>query len=1012
MRSFVSKIYFLVCFLFIYSSCEEQKKEYTLFVNVVPKAAGSVNIESGLKYEEGEEVEITLTPSNGYELVNWMGVEIGGAATIIVKMDSDKNVIANLKKKDFNLDVQINGQGKVDERILAARVSSYSFGTDIQLEASPDPGWKFDGWSGDTTLTTNPIIVNVAKSYSITASFTRLEYSLTKNITGNGDITIKPIKEKYFYGDTVLLTAVPNSGFSFQKWSGDISGESNPYEVIISNSMSIGAEFKKVFRVNVNNASNGSVELIPNQPLYFDGDTVFASAIPNSGFALTSWGKNISSKNNPLRLIVNDNITLEPIFTESIAPLITSTSINNDNNVLTVAFNEQIFSSNDGSGDIMPEDFRLSTFGGLSSLKGSTPSTVVAISDNRYELGINLNGIASGEERLIVNPAENSIFDKSGNAASTSQANNVVKLIDKLKPNVIIQVQNNSGITITNGTLVSGSNFNVKFILSEPSSDFNDSDISLTNGTMSNFSKSSDTEFIANISISNFGTFSIYVDKSKFSDVSGNLNIKSNVFSLIYIDSNNQSNYDFSLLKTNFVPGQGFHVFWKQYMGEDFSSYTLQNSKDSSFVSPINLIQYYFYSDTSYIHLETAPNTLNFYRVILKKKNGVEVISNKLSISNGAKVAYINTSSGRSVHLFDPATGETKKILNSNVRQRDPKFSLDGNKLAFTNVNSQIITYDLITEKTEYIVERDFIGYRGPQYLPNGHLIVQHSGRDGSGYHHFEGKTKLTTTTAPPTKWYHKDNNTYITDKNLGVYVEYTYPIIFDSDSNNWTKKGSASFRAGKTINLFDDTNYQKSYYAFFKSLDSTKTYTERRTSNDTVYITSFTLEKPNVRIIYRPLISTSSINKKSENNFISFDKRYILFEATFDRKLVDGTLSTDTTIFLLDTDISKSAPSDVTLDSTYFNFPKELSQAFVKDISPMYHEYLYMKDCNVYLSNYLNNSIVATYDLNTCIKDAAISYDGEMVVIESANEELYFFDRQGFLLNALNGKEFDLQRR
>ena len=43
---------------------------------------------------------------------------------------------------------------------------------------------------------------------------------------------------------------------------------------------------------------------------------------------------------------------------------------------------------------------------------------------NVYTLGINYSGLPSGYEVLTVSPAENAVYDRGGNAASTTQSNN------------------------------------------------------------------------------------------------------------------------------------------------------------------------------------------------------------------------------------------------------------------------------------------------------------------------------------------------------------------------------------------------------------------------------------------------------------------------------------------------------------------------------------------------------------------------------------------------------------
>ena len=93
-------------------------------------------------------------------------------------------------------------------------------------------------------------------------------------------------------------------------------------------------------------------------------------------------------------------------------------------------------------------DFAFSISGGTASLSSTTPSSLSA-SGNVYILGITLSGTPNGSETLTVNPVANSIFDVTGNVASTSQSNNTTKLNLKIDGYVLLYEQtNHSGIKI------------------------------------------------------------------------------------------------------------------------------------------------------------------------------------------------------------------------------------------------------------------------------------------------------------------------------------------------------------------------------------------------------------------------------------------------------------------------------------------------------------------------------------------------------------------------------------
>ena len=90
--------------------------------------------------------------------------------------------------------------------------------------------------------------------------------------------------------------------------------------------------------------------------------------------------------------------------------------------------NEASYNTNGGSGNLEATDFSLSISGGNATLASSTPSSI-SISGNVYTLGINLSSnMEYGTETLTVTPVANSIYDASGNVASTSQSNNTATL--------------------------------------------------------------------------------------------------------------------------------------------------------------------------------------------------------------------------------------------------------------------------------------------------------------------------------------------------------------------------------------------------------------------------------------------------------------------------------------------------------------------------------------------------------------------------------------------------------
>lgn len=132
-------------------------------------------------------------------------------------------------------------------------------GTTVKLTATPNDGYIFEKWtvvSGDITLlpdaTTNPATFTMpANAVNVKAEFAAIPpdtYAITVNNDGNG--TAVADAETAEAGTIIELTATPNAGYVFSKWtveSGGITFEdetANPATFTMpANAISVKAEF-------------------------------------------------------------------------------------------------------------------------------------------------------------------------------------------------------------------------------------------------------------------------------------------------------------------------------------------------------------------------------------------------------------------------------------------------------------------------------------------------------------------------------------------------------------------------------------------------------------------------------------------------------------------------------------------------------------------------------------------------------------------------------------------------
>lgn len=68
-------------------------------------------------------------------------------------------------------------------------------------------------------------------------------FILTTQVTGSGTVTRDPDQAEYHCTDVVTLTAVPDPGWSFDHWEGDLGGSQNPEQLTMSGDRDVTAVF-------------------------------------------------------------------------------------------------------------------------------------------------------------------------------------------------------------------------------------------------------------------------------------------------------------------------------------------------------------------------------------------------------------------------------------------------------------------------------------------------------------------------------------------------------------------------------------------------------------------------------------------------------------------------------------------------------------------------------------------------------------------------------------------------
>lgn len=144
------------------------KNQYNLNYISEPEKAGEIIIQNQ-NYKNGETIEITAIARKGWLFEKWSGDADGIESSYKLLMNSDKEVKASFIKRKYELEIIVEGKGSVEERLIQHK--EYQFQSHIEIEAKPDSGWYFTGWSGVVQDDDNPVIFEMKDHSKIIASF-------------------------------------------------------------------------------------------------------------------------------------------------------------------------------------------------------------------------------------------------------------------------------------------------------------------------------------------------------------------------------------------------------------------------------------------------------------------------------------------------------------------------------------------------------------------------------------------------------------------------------------------------------------------------------------------------------------------------------------------------------------------------------------------------------------------------------------------------------------------------
>ena len=233
-------------------------------LNLYVTGSGSVTkLPDKAEYDQNESVTLTPAAGTGYQFDHWEGDLTGYTSPGQLTMDRDKNVMAVFIQSSEMVSVPDNPAGAPTGKV-GTDISFTTGGAESNLSHAVE--YRFDwgdghfsGWGvssqthqysgiGSYTIKAQARCAIDTVVLSIWSSGTEIAisgYTLMVSVFGSGSMIVSPEKEGYSLNEIVFLMPDPETGWWFDHWEGDLTGNSYPKSLTMDSDMTVIAIFRQ-----------------------------------------------------------------------------------------------------------------------------------------------------------------------------------------------------------------------------------------------------------------------------------------------------------------------------------------------------------------------------------------------------------------------------------------------------------------------------------------------------------------------------------------------------------------------------------------------------------------------------------------------------------------------------------------------------------------------------------------------------------------------------------------------
>ena len=300
-------------------------------------------VDEELSIVYGETSTLTATPDKGYQFSEWRSencptLEDATDVEAEFMVEGNCSLEAVFEKAPRMISAAENENGQ----ITISPSEGVVYGDEVEVTATANEHYAFKGWSGscgDLNNEESSITITILEDCTIGAVFEKVSYTVTATSSEGGSVVRdgQQIDEELsiVYGETAILTAIPQEGYQFSEWTSEncpILEDATEVEAefTVGGNCSLEAVFEKAPRMitieendPLTGMKNGEITITPSENIVY-GDEVEVTATANEHYAFQEWIVNCGEQDfsemdraqRTISFIITEDCTIRAVFTE------------------------------------------------------------------------------------------------------------------------------------------------------------------------------------------------------------------------------------------------------------------------------------------------------------------------------------------------------------------------------------------------------------------------------------------------------------------------------------------------------------------------------------------------------------------------------------------------------------------------------------------------------------------------------------------------------------------------